>query len=354
MDSDELDALREQAGLPALATAFCEEGKAPVVTAVGVRKGGDPTPVTTQDRFHIGSCTKAMTATLIGMLRDEGILTADTPLLDLFPGAARSAHREWARATVGNALAHRAGFASGTWTRGFSNLEAYANRGPLRDQRRRFVDAVFATRPKTPPGTAFEYANAGYIVLGAAIERLWNDGWESRIAQRLWRPLGIVSAGFGAPGTAGKIDQPTGHTWKEDTPVPAEPGLMADNPAVLGPAGTVHLTLADWVRFGLLHLASDRLLRPETFAWLHRAPETSDHMGGWIVVKQLPWTAGPALSHSGSNRYHFATIWVVPGRRAVLLVATNAGPKDATDLAKDPVFLACDRAIQGMIRRFLS
>src|ERR1035437_8521489 len=62
-----LEAIRKKHNLPALAVAVVKDGRICDRAAVGVRKLGESTPVTTNDVFHIGSCTKSMTATLAAM-----------------------------------------------------------------------------------------------------------------------------------------------------------------------------------------------------------------------------------------------------------------------------------------------
>src|SRR5262245_25961425 len=69
--TDILEAARAKYDLPAMAAAVVV-GERIATGAVGVRKYGDPTPVTRDDQFHLGSCTKSMTATLCGMLVEEG------------------------------------------------------------------------------------------------------------------------------------------------------------------------------------------------------------------------------------------------------------------------------------------
>src|SRR5947209_1108017 len=69
-----LEALRKKHDLPALAVVVVKDGKICDRAATGVRKRGDPTRVTTNDIFHIGSCTKSMTATLVAMFVEEGRL----------------------------------------------------------------------------------------------------------------------------------------------------------------------------------------------------------------------------------------------------------------------------------------
>jgi len=67
-------------------------GKGLAVGAVGIRKIGSAEPIRVTDRMHLGSCTKAMTATVIGTLIDEGKLTCF--LLDL-PADVFGPTRNW-------------------------------------------------------------------------------------------------------------------------------------------------------------------------------------------------------------------------------------------------------------------
>ena len=62
------------------------------IGAAGIRKLGSAEPMQVQDQVHIGSCTKAMTATLIGMLVDDGLLTWSSTIRDVFPEVASRLH----------------------------------------------------------------------------------------------------------------------------------------------------------------------------------------------------------------------------------------------------------------------
>src|SRR3972149_10356344 len=75
-----LEPIREKYDLPALAAAVVVDGKTAAWGASGFRRYGTGVKVTSDDRFHIGSCTKAMTATLVAMLVDRGKLSWDTTL----------------------------------------------------------------------------------------------------------------------------------------------------------------------------------------------------------------------------------------------------------------------------------
>jgi hypothetical protein len=77
--------------------------------AAGVRKRGTAERITLDDRFHLGSCTKAMTATLVAMLVEEGRLNWTTTLGELFADTVKPMHPAWEKVTMRQVLAHRAG-----------------------------------------------------------------------------------------------------------------------------------------------------------------------------------------------------------------------------------------------------
>src|SRR4026209_450048 len=75
----------------------------------GVRKRGTAERITIADRFHLGSCTKAMTSTLVAMLVEEGKLNWTTTLGELFADTVKPMHPAWEKVTLRQVLAHRAG-----------------------------------------------------------------------------------------------------------------------------------------------------------------------------------------------------------------------------------------------------
>lgn len=80
-----LEPILKKYDLPALAAAIVTSKGLSAVGAVGVRRYGTNTPVTFDDQFHLGSDTKAMTATLLARLVEEGKLSWTTTLEQVFP-----------------------------------------------------------------------------------------------------------------------------------------------------------------------------------------------------------------------------------------------------------------------------
>lgn len=341
-----LEPIRAVRDIPGLAAAVIRGEDVVAIGAVGVRRAGDPKPVTVDDRFHLGSCTKAMTATLIAQLVEEGSLSWSTTLAESFPELASTMHSDYRNVTLEQLLAHRGGVptdlnAGGLWMR------LWRHTGTPVEQRRTLVEGVLTSAPQAPPGTQFIYANGGYAIAGAIAEKKTGKPWEDLMTQRLFEPLGMNSAGFGAPGDAEKLDQPWGHRLAGGKLVPVAPGPMSDNPAAIGPAGTVHATLPDWARFISLHLrgaqSSGRLLKPDTFRKLHTPVSGQDYALGWIVTDR-PW-GGTVFTHAGSNTMWYCVAWLAPQKNFAVIVACNRGDEAAAK--------GCDEVAWGLIQNFL-
>jgi len=253
-----LEPLLKKYELPALAGAIVTSKGLAAVGAVGVRKYGTDTPVTVEDQFHLGSDTKAMTATMLATLVEEGKLSWDTSLEQVFPELVPKMNPAYRKVTLEQLMAHRAGFTDESWPKGMTFAEVHTIPGTPREQRATYVAMVLSEPPDYPPGSKFLYSNRSYAVAGAIAERVANDSWEHLMQKRLFEPLGMSSCGFGAMGTPGRIDQPWQHklllTWYR----PIEPGPMADNPPAIAPAGTVHCSIIDWGKFVSAHLRGKR------------------------------------------------------------------------------------------------
>jgi CubicO group peptidase (beta-lactamase class C family) len=336
-----LEVIRKKHDLPALAEVVVKDGRICDRAAVGVRKWGGSTPVTTNDVFHIGSCTKPMTATLTAMLIEDGKLRWDTTIADVFPELKGRMDKQYDTVTVEQLLTHRGGVPgappAAAWKR------AWEQKGTPTDQRRVFIEAVLSQPPAAAPGTKMIYSNQGYAIIGAMLEKLTGTPWETLITQRLFKPLQMDSAGFGPPGTTGAVDQPWGHTRKQSITVPSQ----EDNPPAIAPGGRVHCSLDDLARFTMFHLQRGQtggLLKPTTLNKLHTPPDGGDYACGWVVVKRS-WAGGNALMHNGSNTMWYVVMWLAPERNFSVVAATNIAGSGAEQ--------GCDEAAAATIHQWL-
>ncbi|HWQ93152.1 MAG TPA: serine hydrolase domain-containing protein [Clostridia bacterium] len=343
--AEALAPIRERHKVPAIAAAIVTSKGLQSAASAGWRKAGTQIGVTADDLWHLGSDTKAMTATLVGVLVERGLMRWDMTVGEVF-----SKHgAEFASATnitVSMLLMHRAGLQP--------NLTWHKFKGSIREQR------LAATREGLAKVTAatrsgYEYSNLGYVIVGAMIEQVTGSTWEQVMQRDLFRPLNMTNTGFGGMGTPGKIDQPWGHTAKAK-PVAAN-GESMDNPPVLGPAGRVHSTMGDWAKFIADQLRGARgqraLLKPETYKRIQTPVAGAEYALGWLVT-QRPWGLPPGLrgpespqtatvlNHCGCNTMHYANVWLAPERDLALLVCVNQGD--------DTAFEATDAAIAAMLK----
>jgi len=324
-----LEKIRDAHQLPGLIGGIVKGVTLASIGAAGVRKLGSAEPMQVQDQVHLGSNTKAMTATLLGMLVDDGLLTWSSTIRDVFPEVASRLHPDFQTVTLAHLLTHRAGLPhDASWWRlpGLTTT----------DQRRAALLSLLSKPPLSRPGTVYAYSNAGYVMAGLMAEQAAGQSWEELIQQRLFDPLGMISAGFGPPGQSrrDRIDQPWGHREMFGRFEP----VLRDNAPCMGPAGTVHCSVPDWGKFAALHLrgaeGKARLLKPATFRTLHTPPSGSDYAGGWTVVERS-WAGGRTLSHNGSNTYWYTSIWIIPAFDPATLVATNQAGSAAEAACED-------------------
>ena len=317
-----LEPLRAEWGLPSLGAAVVTGAEVTELGAVGLRSAESEVSVTHSDKFHLGSNTKAMTASLTARLVEEGVVEWDTTMAEAFPDLA--IHEDFQGVTLQMMLAHVSGLSTSIEDDVWSPLWTS---GDVETQRAWFVEQMLLSPPSYDPGTAFMYSNSGYMIVGAALEAATGTSWEALLTAEVFEPLGIDGCGFGAPDADGSLSQPWGHSSRDGAPMDGS-SLYADNPPAVGPAGTVHCDLQSWGRFVGAHLQGSRgesgWLSTESFERLH-TPVLDSSALGWFTVSRTWAGDRPALNHSGSNTMFYSVAWLAPSLNQAWLVTTNIG-----------------------------
>jgi D-alanyl-D-alanine carboxypeptidase len=215
-----------------------------------MRALGHSERVTVDDRWHIGSDTKAFTATLIARLVERRVMSFDDTLAASFPAFAKSMSPAYRGVTVKQLLSHTAGLPSLTTPEELpAFLDAIKSANGLKAQRTAIARHYLTSPPASKAGE-FKYSNIGYVIAGAIAEARTGKDWETLIREEVFIPLGIVNAGFGAPGASGEYDQPLGHHDVNGQVTPVDPlDPDSDNPTPLGPSGMINIALKDWPLF---------------------------------------------------------------------------------------------------------
>ena len=307
----------EEGRSPGLIAAISDEDGVRALASAGVRKQGSPEKLTVNDLVQIGSVTKAMTSTMLATLVADGTFVHgwQTTISQVFPELVDEIHAGYHSVTLWQLTSHTGGLvrdARPWWAH--TELE-------IRERRYAIMKENLANPPAGAVG-AYLYSNLGYMVAGAMAEKLTGQSWETLMQERLFEPLGMSSAGFGAPGTPNEVYQPWGHS--RDAGASWVPSQI-DNAVALGPAGTVHVSIADWAKFIQLWFPDlvPRILDRTTLTTLITPRSGESYAGGWGVGYRT-WAAGNTLGHSGSNTYWYSSLWVAPNRERAYLAVANS------------------------------
>ncbi|MCL4811912.1 MAG: serine hydrolase [Vicinamibacteraceae bacterium] len=147
---------------------------------------------TPDTRFRLASVSKQFTAAVILQLVQEGKFTLDTTLAEALPSYRKDTG---AKVTIHHLLNHTSGIPS------YTSLPAFASdisRDPYGVKE--FVEKYCSGDLEFEPGSTFRYNNSGYFILGAIIEQATGTSYETAVADRLFRPLGMRSSGYDRSG----------------------------------------------------------------------------------------------------------------------------------------------------------
>lgn len=319
----DLEGVRERYYVPSLGVAEVTVDDIKSFGPVGKARVDNDVNVTPDSLYQLGSCTKAMTATALDKLMQDGSFSWDTRLLDIFPEFSATANPEYRDITLGDIVSHQAGFPSAGDFATWNDLRDY--HGTMTQ----YLGKILQESSRIRRGR-FYYSNNGYAALGAVIERRTGLAYSEAMKKLLFDPLG-VKAHFGFPNDISP-EQPWGYTayWGA-----AAPARLIDQsiPEVLGPAGIVSLTLRDYARFLQLHLRGmlgqdDSGFTTAMINQLHRSrivtgrPFEQAYAAGWFISKvngeTIHW-------HSGSAGNFVVYMAINPARKKGIVVVTNVG-----------------------------
>jgi CubicO group peptidase (beta-lactamase class C family) len=327
-----LAALRAECGSPGMAAAAANRDGRHIAFADGVRAIGRTERITTSDQWHLGSITKSMTATLLARCVEAGAASWDDTVGAVLGAAISDIRPEYRDVTFRHLCSHRAGLPANI---DMAQLMAFPRQSAdSRQDRIAYARLGLTQAPVGPKEQTFTYSNTGYVIVGAMLETKLNAPWETLIQQHVFDPLGMTSAGQGAPGTPGRYDQPVGHAPGPTTAANGQttaplvafpPGGQPfdDNPAALGPAGRVHANFDDVLKYLAAHRDGlSPFLRHESWDTLHTPPFGGPYAMGWS-------RRGDGLWHNGSNTLFYAEIYFDSAKGIAAACAVNDGDAGA-------------------------
>ncbi len=171
--------------VPGVAVGVVQGKRIIYIKCFGLRDLKNRLPITEQTLFGIGSCTKAFTATAIGILVDEGKLDWDKPIRDYIPWFKMYDPVATKRLTIRDFLTHRSGLPGHGFTKRNQSVT-----------RREMVRRLRYLEPSADFRSKHVYCNLGYGLLGFLVEVVTNKTWEQFVKERIFKPLGMSASRF--------------------------------------------------------------------------------------------------------------------------------------------------------------
>lgn len=315
--ADEIERLLRDSDLPSATVGIARDGVVLWEQAFGWADLEARVPATPDTPYALGSLPKAVVATGLMLLVQDGDIDLDSPI-DKYLGdqALWSVTGEPHRPSVRQVADHTAGLPGIFWDHRFQGdeLAPLSNADLIR--RYGFLDRA--------PGLGYRYSNLGFAVLGHAIEVTSDSALEDFLRERLFEPLGMKhthmgrdpeapprAVGYGpSPATIEYPSAPRGRILPHEIGPPA--------------AGDVQSSLRDVLTFGLFHLehGGDDVLRRDTREAMR---VTGDRKWGTAVAWGFRTNRDGTLfvMHEGGSTGVRTRLTLVPEHDLVIAILTN-------------------------------
>src|SRR5215207_3020573 len=295
-------------GVPSVSVAVMRDGKMLMEAASGRADVDKNRDTSTSTVYPIGSVSKEFTAALVLKLVDRGRVSLTAPIGKYLQGL----NPELSAVSIEQLLNHTSGVPRDVRQpdRRFESLSSEA-----------LLQMAAGAKLDAKPGTAFGYSNAGYMLLGALVEKGHGKSYGAALHDEIAAPLGLTTlarCGDPRPGeaigymnSAGKLEPPPGMHYSQ----------------LLG-AGGVCTTAADLVRWRhALHRG--RVLSADSYGAMttSRGAAVSGNYGFGLYVRPAPWGDMAIVGGGQALSGHTAELHWYPGPSLAVALLYNAAPR---------------------------
>lgn len=225
--------------VPGLAISIVKDGKVIFSEGFGLRDVKQELKVTPQTLFAIGSCSKAFTATTMGILVDEGKLDWDKPVREFLPAFKLKDSFASEGMTPRDLVCHR----SGLPRHDFMWYNSSASRKEL-------FERLQYLEPSKDFRTTFQYQNLMFMTAGYMVGQIAGTTWEEFVKKRILDPLGMEDSNFSVEDSKQAPDFALPCMEKKEKVVE----MPFRNIDTVGPAGSINSNITDMAKWVLLNL----------------------------------------------------------------------------------------------------
>lgn len=324
---EEIDAYIEEQlnalNIPGASLAIVEGDQIVHTKGFGISgpEGGTPTP---QTPFNICSLTKSITALAVMQLVEAGKIELEAPVQHYMPWFTLADPQAAAQITVRHLLVQSSGLSQ---TTGWKTMVNFDDSPDASEKQARQL-ATF--KPNRPVGSAFEYTNTNYNLLGLIIEAASGEKYADYVQTHIFDPLDMTHT-YTSKAEAKQDNMSTGYISWFGLPMPV-PNLP--HPSGSLSSGQIISSAEDMAHYLIAQLNGGRyndaqILSPEGIAEMHRPGVDAASMGvdlgdyglGWIIT---PTSQGDRIWHDGTNPDYFSFMVLLPNQNRGMVLLVNA------------------------------
>ncbi|MBK1896115.1 serine hydrolase domain-containing protein [Chryseobacterium paridis] len=317
--------MRSAYSIPEVSYAVITDKDIKEISATGFHSAILPEPATLEDRFHIGSNTKALTAFIIAKYVEKGKLKWNDQFFTLFPEWKKDARKEYAHITLEELLSHRALIQP---FQGENDPAIPDFKGNKQEKRESFGKFVLTLDPvKADPEHPFVYSNAGYTLATLMLEKVTHQSWEQLVDKVFNKDLHL-DVQFSWPDNQTKKDT-WGHSFENGklTPIASNTDYKLD---YTEPSGDLNIRLKDYIKFIQLNLlgleGKNNYLKSSTYNYIHN--HFPGYSFGWFTVLEnnINWS-----THSGTAGTYYSMVQIDKTHSLAYIVFTNSFNEDTVN-----------------------
>jgi CubicO group peptidase (beta-lactamase class C family) len=316
------DSIRKEYKIPELSYAVITNNSIIEIQALGLHSIVLNDSATLNDRFHIGSNTKAMTAFIIAKYVEIGKLKWTSKFFDVFPEWKVNSKEEYYKITLQDLLSHRARIQA---FQGDNDPTIPKFKGTQQEKRKQFGKFVLKLNPvEIDTIHKFNYSNAGYTLATLMLERVTQKNWE-QLVEKVFNQDLKLNVKFSWPENQ-KTKDTWGHSSENDKliPVPSNTDYHLD---FTEPAGDINIKLKDYAKFIQLNLqglnGQNNYLTAKTYQFIHKGIE--NYALAWYNI----YENGKELStHSGTAGTYYTLVHIDRLKGKAYVIFANSFNQD--------------------------
>lgn len=219
------------------AVAVVSKDKVIYAKGFGFRDYENKLPVTANTLFAIGSCTKAFTSSLIGLLNKENKLDYDKPARDYLPALHFFNNDLNNGVTIRDMMCHRTGLPR-------HDFSWYLFNTVSRDS---LLQRIQYQEPTAPLRQTWQYNNFMFLAQGMIVEKLTGHSWENNVKEKIFTPLDMKTSNLSVHDLAKSPDAALGYSLYKDSLIRKSDYYDIN---AMGPAGSINSNVAEmsnWV-----------------------------------------------------------------------------------------------------------